>query len=241
MILTSPTEDSANKKKDFQRTKDDDLDLFLTKKDQAKASPPAAAKEPAPAKQPAPGKAAVTAAPPEEPPKEVSDDEHEEQIKTARVDRHQAEAYHDVTVLRKKAHDHSHKAAKFYHKYKTNEAKRQKCSSRAVAYREKADGRREKAKEARATIQEYDSELRGAAQGKGDLSPEALRNKIASLEKKAAKAEAVAKKFESKAAVQTEKAAKYRTRAAKFLEKNKLHESDARMFTKRADNLEKAG
>jgi len=83
-------------------------------------------------------------------------------------------------------------------------------------------------------------ELRGAAQGKGDLSPEALRNKMAVFERKAAKADAVGKKFESKAADQTEKAAKYRTRAAKFLEKSKLHESEARMYAKRADNLEKA-
>ena len=58
---------------------------------------------------------------------------------------------------------------------------------------------------------------------------------------KAAKADAIARKFEAKAAVQTEKAAKYRTRAAKFLEKNKLHESESRTYGKRADNLEKAG
>jgi hypothetical protein len=230
----SPVEESASKKKDFQRTKDDDLDLFLTKKEQPKRAEPAVST--------APAKPAVERKEPEEEaPKEVSDEEHEEQIKTARADRAQAEAYHDVTVLRKKAHDHSHKAAKFFHKYKTNEAKRQKCSSRAVAYREKADARREKSKEARTQVKEYDMELRGAAQGKGELSPEALRNKMASLEKKAAKSDAVAKKFEAKAAVQTEKAAKYRTRAAKFLEKNKLHESEARMYTKRADNLEKAG
>ena len=229
----SPVEESANKKKDFQRTKDDDLDLFLTKKDKPKQVTPAAT--------PVPAKPDEEKATEEEAPKEVSDEEHEEQIKTARADRAQAEAYHDVTVLRKRAHEHSHSAAKLYHKYKTNEAKRQKCSSRAVAYREKADARREKAKEARTQVKEYDMELRGAAQGKSDLSPEALRNKMASLEKKAAKADAVAKKFEAKAAVQTEKAAKYRTRAAKFLEKSKLHESDARMYTKRADNLERAG
>lgn len=229
----SPVEESATKKKDFQRTKDDDLDLFLTKKDKPKPATPAVT--------PAPVKPAEPKEAEEEAPEEVSDEEHEEQIKTARADRAQAEAYHDVTVLRKKAHNHSHTAAKFYHKYKTNEAKRQKCSSRAVAYREKSDARREKAKEARTKVKEYDMELRGAAQGKGELSPEALRNKMASLEKKAAKSDAVARKFEAKAAIQTEKAAKYRTRAAKFLEKSKLHESEARMYTKRADNLEKAG
>jgi|SRR3989339_314036 len=233
--LMSPTEEGAYKKKDFQRTKDDDLDLFLSKKSQDKGVRLAATKDPEPTKSPE-----GDPEPKDDVPKELTDDEHDEQIKSARTGRAQAEAYHDVTVLRKKAHEHSHKAAKFFHKYKSNEAKRQKCSSRAVAYREKADGRREKAKESRAQIKEYDMELRGAAQGKGDLSPEALRNKMAVFERKAAKADAVGKKFESKAADQTEKAAKYRTRAAKFLEKSKLHESEARMYGKRADNLEKA-
>jgi hypothetical protein len=228
----SPVEDGQYKKKDFQRTTDDDLDLFLSKKEQSKA-----------AKAGTPKKTIEKEPEPEledEAEKEVSDDEHEEQIKAARTGRAQAEAYHDVAVLRKKAHEHSHKAAKFYHKYKSNEASRQKCSSRAVAYREKAMGRREKAKEFRTQLKEYDMELKGAAEGKTDLSPESLRNKMATLEKKAAKQEAVAKKFESKAADQTEKAAKYRTRAAKFLEKNKLHESESRTYGKRADNLERA-
>ena len=47
--------------------------------------------------------------------------------------------------------------------------------------------------------------------------------------------------MESKAAAQGAKAAKFRTRAAKFLEQNKLFESEARRYAKRADNLEKAG
>ena len=233
--MMSPTEDSVYKKKDFQRTtKDDDLDLFLTKKEKSKAVTPGATKKQESEKTEDETDSA------DDTPKEVSDEEHDDQIKAARTDRAQAEAYHDVAVLRKKAHDQGHKAAKFFHKYKTNEAKRQKCSSRAVAYREKADAKREKAKVFRTQVKEYDMELRGAAQGKGDLSPEALRNKMATFERKAAKADAVAKKHESKAADQTEKAARYRTRAAKFLEKNKLYESESRMYAKRADNLEKA-
>ena len=231
----SPSEDSTVKKKDFQRTKDDDLDLFLARKDQAKSPAPESSKKPETAK------AQQADAEESEAVKELSDDEHEQQIKDARTGRVQAEAYHDVTVLRKKAHEHSHRAAKFFHKYKTNEAKRQKCSSRAVAYREKADAKRETAKEYRTQAKEYDMELRGAAQGGSDLSPEALRNKMAVQERKAAKSDAVAKKYEAKAAIQTEKAAKYRTRAAKFLEKSKLHESESRTYGKRADNLEKAG
>jgi len=229
----SPSEDSTYRKKDFQRTKGDDLDDFLTKKDQSRTVAPGPADKGEPAKP-------SQRSPKEETSGDISDDEHDDQIKAARTGRAEAEAYHDVAVLRKKAHEHSHKAAKFFHKYKSNEANRQKCSSRAVAYREKADDKREKAKEYRTQVKEYDIELRGAAKGDVDLSPEALRNKMAVFEKKAAKADSGAKKYEAKAAVQTEKAAKYRTRAAKYLEKSKLHESESRMYTKRADNMERA-
>ena len=55
----SPTEDSGTKKKDFQRTKEDDLDLFLSKNEQSKntSSQPAKTPEPAkPAQEPAEGR-----------------------------------------------------------------------------------------------------------------------------------------------------------------------------------------
>jgi len=227
-----PPEESVQKKRDFQKTKDDDLDAFLTKREPSKNAKPVSSEL-------STKKPQSSESDEDQPPKETSDEEHDNQIKAARTGRAAAEAYHDVAVLRKKSHEHSHKASKFFHKYKSNEARRQKCSSRAVAYREKASERREKAKEHRAATKEYDLELRGAAQGKGDLSPEALRNKIAVLERKTAKQESKARKYESLAADQTEKAAKYRTRAAKFLEKNKSHESESRMYGKRADNLEK--
>lgn len=226
-------EEGLNRKKDFQKRSDDDIDLFLgrresartvaTDKDQgAKQSPQQSKPEP-PVK------------------KEISDDEHDDQIKAARVGRAQAEAYRDVAILRKKAHVFNHKAAKAFHKYKKNEAAAQKCSARAVAYREKAETRRERANEYRLTEKEFEAELRGAATGKSDLSPESLRTKIAHMERKAAKQDEVAHKYEAKAASQTERAAKFKTRAAKFLEQNKLNESEGRMYAKRADNLERAG
>lgn len=229
----SPVEESPYKKKEFRKEDDEDLDLFLSKKDRAKGQ------QPQPPEEPSARPAENVAREASEPAKELSDDEHDAQISDARKGRAHAEAHHDVAVLRKKAHEHSHKGAQLYHKYRSNDARRQKCSSRAVSYREKAGVRRDKAKDLRTQIKEYDMELKGAAKGEGDLSPEALRNKMAALERKAAKADAVAMKYEAKAAAQTEKAAKYRTRAAKFLEKSKLHESEARMYGKRADNLEK--
>lgn len=228
-----PVEESPYKRKEFQKDKDDDLDLFLSRKGQTRDQ------RQAPPDGPKDGSEGGAEPDKEEAVKDLSDEEHNAQIIAARTGRAHAEAHHDVAVLRKKAHEHSHMGAKLYHRYRSNEAKRQKCSSRAVSYREKAGTKREKAKDFRTQIKEYDMELRGAAKGESDLNPEALRNKIAGLERKAAKAEAVAKKFEAKAAVQTEKAAKYRTRAAKMLEKSRLHESEARMYGKRADNLEK--
>ena len=226
-------EEGVSRKKDFQKRSDDDIDLFLGRRESAKSV--ALEKDKDQRSKDPPG----TAAPP--PKKDVSDEELEEQIKAARMGRAQAEAYRDVAILRKKAHAFNHKAAKAFHKYKKNEAAAQKCSARAVAYREKAEGRRERAREYRLTEKEFEAELKGAATGKSDLSPESLRTKIAHMERKAAKQDEVAHKYEAKAATQTEKAAKFRTRAAKFLEQNKLDESEGRMYAKRADNLEKAG
>ena len=228
-------------RKDFQKRDDDDIDDFLSKRKapSTPSTPPNKGGE-------KPGEKS------EEKPtrkdnedrgnqEEMSDEEREEQIRVARTSRAAAEAYRDVAILRKKAHEHSHKAAKFYHKYKANQARAQRCSSRAVSLREKADERLEKSKEHRSCIAEYEEELTGSTEDGSDLSPEALQNKIANLERKAAKQEERARKHERGAALQTEKAAKFRSRAARYLERSRLHESEARMFTKRADNLERAG
>lgn len=226
-------EEGVSRKKDFQKRSDDDMDMFLGRRESAKSV--TTEKD----QNPRVRESSTSTA--QAPKKEVTDEEHEEQIKAARMGRAQAEAYRDVAILRKKAHAFHHKAAKAFHRYKKNEAVAQKCSARGVAYREKAEARRERAREYRLTEKEFEAELKGAATGKSDLSPESLRTKIAHMERKAAKQDEVAHKYEAKAATQTEKAAKYRTRAAKFLEQNKLDESEGRMYAKRADNLEKAG
>ncbi len=225
-------EDSA-RKREFQKKTDEDIDSFIARKDFSKSVPAQPAKTPV--------EATREKAPPPPEKKEPSEEEQEEQIKLARTSRAQLEAYHDVVLLRKKAHAYGHRAAKFYHKHKANEAKAQKCSARAVAYREKAAERRDKSRNFKDRAKEYEAELSGAAQGKTELSPESLRTKAATMERKSAKQEEMAKKFEARAAVQTAKASKFRTRAAKFLEQNKLNESEARLYAKRADNLEKAG
>ena len=230
-------EDSA-KRKEFQKKTDEDIDSFLSRSDFQRSPQPVTSKppvEPAPRPYEAPPKA-----PPAEEKKELTDEDHEKQITAARSSRAESEAYQDVAILRKKSHAFGHKAAKFYHKYKANEAKAQKCSARAVAYREKAAERKERSRSFKEMAKEYEVELSGAAQGTTELSPESLRTKVATMERKVAKQEEIARKNESKAAAQTAKAAKYRTRGAKFLEQNKLFESESRRYAKRADNLEKA-
>jgi len=230
-------EDSA-KRKEFQKKTDEDIDSFLSRSDFQRTSQPAASRppvEPTPRPLATPVKAHAA-----EEKGELTDEDHEKQITAARSSRADSEAYQDVAILRKKSHAFGHKAAKLFHKYKANEARAQKCSARAVAYREKAAKRKEKAKSLKEMAREYEVELSGAAQSGSELSPESLRTKIATMERKVAKQEELARKNESKASQQTAKAAKYRTRGAKFLEQNKLFESEARRYAKRADNLEKA-
>jgi len=231
-------QEDAAKKKEFRKRTDEDIDSFLARTEFQKTTPQVSARTSQDAVEPKPAQA-KTAAP--EQPHEITEEEHEEQIKSARTSRAEREAYQDVAVLRKKAHAFAHKAAKFYHKHKANEAKAQKCSARAVAYREKSAEKKEKARDFKDRAKEYESELSGAAQGKSDLNPESLRTRIANMERKVAKQDELSRKMESKAATQGAKAAKFRTRAAKFLEQNKLFESEARRYAKRADNLEKAG
>jgi len=234
-------EDSL-KKKEFQKRTNDDIDSFLAKAEFSKTqtNPP---KSP-----PTTSESSQTAVSPAEGPKDAApqvklseETDHDAQIRAARSGRAEAEAYRDVAVLRKKAHALGHKAAKFYHKYKANEAKAQKCSAKAVLFREKAAEHKERAKDSKARTAEYEAELVGAAQGKTDLSPESLRTKIATMERKVAKQEEISRRNESKAAAQTANAAKFKTRGARFLEQNKLLESEATRYAKRADNLEKAG
>jgi len=238
-VKTMGAQEEPSKKKEFQKRTEDDIDSFLSRKEFSKTSTAQTSAKPA--------QEAPVSEPPPPPPPEAEDrrplteEEQESQIKAARASRAESEAYQDVAVLRKKAHAFGHKAAKLYHKYKANEAKAQKCSQRAVAYREKAEERTAKAKGLEEKGKGFEGELAGAASGQTEMSPEALRTKIAQFERKVAKQNELVRRNESKAATQTAKAAKFRTKAAKFLEQNKLFESEAKRYSKRADNLERAG
>ncbi len=125
-------QEDAAKKKEFQKRTDEDIDSFLARTEFQKSTPQTSAKTPPVTVEPKP--AQTPAKPAAEPPHETTEEENEEQIKSARTSRAEREAYQDVAVLRKKAHAFGHKAAKFNHKYKANEAKAQKCSARMGAW-----------------------------------------------------------------------------------------------------------
>lgn len=162
-------------------------------------------------------------------------------IAAVRASRMQAEAYHDVTVLRKKAHAQQHKAAKFQTKSKTFETRAQKAITKAVTYRDKAQESREKGKDFEARERDLEKELKASAAGEGGIEPEKIRLKMSKLEGKIASLNERGRKFDAKAAMQNERAANFRSKAAFNLEQTKIHEAEMKNFTKRADNLEKAG
>ena len=166
-------------------------------------------------------------------------EDDEAAIAAVRASRMQAEAYHDVTVLRKRAHAHQHKAAKFQTKSKSFESKAQKSITRAVTYREKAGDTKEGVKDLESRLRDYEKDLSMASAGA--VEPEKIRLKMSKLERKKASLQERARKFEAKAAMQNERAANYRSKAAFNLEQAKIHEAEVKNFTKRADNLEKAG
>lgn len=230
-------EEGQSRRRDFQKKTDEDIDSFLAKRDFAKTNQPATAKtvaEPRPAPEPVPAKAQA-----EETQTDL-DSETEEQIKAARSSRAQLESAHEIAILRKKSHSLAHRAAKFFHKYKSDEARAQKLTSKAVAHREKSAKLREKGTGLKNRGKELESELGGAATGASGMSPESIRDKMAVMDRNAAKQDALAYKHDMKAASLTEKATKFRTRAARWLEQNKIHELEARRYAKRADVLEKA-
>jgi len=162
-------------------------------------------------------------------------------IATVRASRMQAEAYHDVTILREKAHAHQHKAAKFQTKSKTFEARAQKAITKAVIYRDKARKSREKGKDFEARGKDLETELKASAAGEVGIGPEKIRLKISKLDRKAASLNETGRRFDAKAALQNERAANFRLKAAFNLEQTRKHEAEMMNFAKRADNLEKAG
>src|SRR4030042_640021 len=182
------TQEDPSKRKEFQKRTDADIDSFLARTEFSKTSSQQQPAKPAVEQAPAKTESAKTATAVAAPAKEPAEQDQEDQIRAARASRAEREAYQDVAVLRKKAHAFGHKAAKLFHKYKANEARAQRCSEKAVAFREKGAVHKDRAKDYKERSKQYEAELSGAATGKPELSPEALRTKMAQRDRRAARA-----------------------------------------------------
>jgi len=161
-------------------------------------------------------------------------------ISAVRASRMQAEAYHDIAKLRKKAQEYQAKAAKHMTKYKAYEAKAQKALTGAIRYREKAAESHKKEKQFIGKLVELEKDLKATLSGETEVTPESVKLNMAKVENKVARAQERARKYEAKAASRNEKAAFHKSKSAFYLEQNKIHEAEVKNFQKRADNLERA-
>jgi hypothetical protein len=169
-------------------------------------------------------------------PRDRTESEIEDDIRKSRQDKMRAAEYHDVTKLRQKAAEHRAEAAKFYKKYRLEEADMVKYTQYSSKFRRKAEALIAKGKDALTKAEYKEAELQYLEGGK----LERTKIKIAKLKGKAAKLKGKAAKHEAKAAKFTSKAAAKKQKAHTFMEKSKTHEADAQHFKKRADNLERA-
>ncbi len=156
----------------------------------------------------------------------------EDELSGVRSEKFHARTYHDVAKLRAEAAEHSAKAAKFYSKYMEADRKREAQIAKAVRNREKAEKLLGRSKELEAKATELESDMSA-----GIGNPEKLRVKAAKYREKSAKTKEKAAVYESRAASYNEKAAKYREMAVEALEKSKMHEVEAKNFTRRADKI----
>jgi len=171
----------------------------------------------------------------QQPERELSEAEIEDQIRRTRHDKMRAAEYHDVTRLRQKGAEHRADAAKFFKKYRAEEADMVKYQQYANKARRKSEGFMEKSKDALAKADEKQSDLEYLEGGKAERG----RVKVAKLKAKSAKCMSKASKWQAKGAKATQKAAAKRQKANALLEKSKTHEAEALNFKRRADKLER--
>lgn len=171
-----------------------------------------------------------------QPERDLSEAEIEDQIRRTRQDKMRAAGYHDVTRLRQKGAEHRAEAAKFFKKYRAEEADMVKYQQYANKARRKSEGYMEKSKDALAKADDKQADLEYLEGGKAERG----RVKVAKMKAKSAKCMSKASKWQAKGAKATQKAAAKRQKANAFLEKSKTHEAEALNFRKRADNLERA-
>ena len=168
--------------------------------------------------------------------KRAEEKDIEAEIKQARMEKRRAESSHDVTILRQKAAENCAQGAKFYGKYRAEEAYEVKFTQLASRSRRKAEALVEKSK----TMETKAADLMANQGNLKDKKLEKNKIKVAKFKQKSAK-------FVSKSASSAAKAAKYdqkalakRTKAKQLLEKSKVYESEGKSYNDRADRMEKA-
>ena len=167
--------------------------------------------------------------------KEVTEEDLERQIKESRLAKRKAESVHDITILRQRAAEQSALGAKFYKKYRAEEAQQVKHEQAVAKYRRKSEKYQEKVKDVEVKIADKEASLSYLEDGK----LERAHVKIAKLKGKIAKLKSKSSSAEAKAAKHRQKAVARKRKATEFLEKNKIHEAEAKAYNNRANRLEK--
>jgi hypothetical protein len=171
----------------------------------------------------------------QEPAGEHNERDIESEITATRREKQVAAEIHDITIIRQKAAKHSEEAAKFYKKYRAEEAAMVKHTENSSKARRTAEGYEEKAKNAIAKADDKQADLTYLE----DRKAERARIKIAKLHAKSAKMKSKASSYMAKSAKLQQKAAARREKAKAYLEQSKTHEAEAHNLTKRADKLQK--
>jgi hypothetical protein len=169
-------------------------------------------------------------APAEQPERDI-----ESEITATRREKQVAAELHDITKIRQKAAEHSAAAAKFYKKYRAEEAAMVKYTENASKARRTAEGYVEKSKDAQAKADDKQADLTYLE----DRKAERARIKIAKYHAKSAKMKSKSSSYMAKSAKLSQKAAAKREKAKAYLEQSKTHEAEAHNFNKRADRLQK--
>ncbi len=161
--------------------------------------------------------------------------ELEKQIQDTRLDKRKAESVHDITILRQRGAEQSQQAAKYYKKYRVEEAAQVKHEQMVFRNRRKSEKYLEKVKDVEVKIADKEAAtayLEGNKKERAHIKVAKLRGKIAKLKAKSSNAEAVSAKHRQKAVARQRK-------ATELLEKSKIHEAEAKSYCNRADKLEK--
>jgi hypothetical protein len=147
----------------------------------------------------------------------------------------EAKRYYQIAKLRREAAENSATAAKFFKKYRREEANAVTNTQKAASYRGKIEKLMEKSKFYEAKINDIKANLGSAKSSKS----KGMKIKIANYKKKIADLNKKSKDLEAKAAKYNQKEARYKEKSLKYFEKNKTYDVKSKELQKKADELER--